>query len=345
MTFSFRPAVRERTSLLIGIAGASSSGKTYTALSVGTGLAGPDGKIAVIDTEAGRALHYADQFKFDHGDMKPPFSPSRYVEAIKAADDAGYDVIIIDSFSHEYEGEGGIIEWADQLAESGVKSPGNWKEPKTAHKKMVGKLLQCRAHLIFCLRAEEKMLMQPVPITNPDGSPKMGRNGKPIMATNVIPAADRPINERWQPICEKRFPYELTVSLLLLPSQPGVPIPLKLQEQHREAFPEGRHAGKQAGEVLRQWAVGANAKQAQSEAAQPPSGTLPRYTPETEEEWVTEALSAMDDCSADGGDLAALWRTEIWPTYQYLRDSESPNASKIWDKKEQVKEQLSQDAT
>lgn len=326
MSFSFRPAVRDRTSLLIGIAGASSSGKTYTALSVGTGLAGPDGKIAVIDTEAGRALHYADQFKFDHGDMKPPFSPNRYVEAIKAADDAGYDVIIIDSFSHEYEGEGGIIEWADQLAESGVKSPGNWKEPKTAHKKMVGKLLQCRAHLIFCLRAEEKMLMEQVPITNPDGSPKIGRNGKPIMATNVIPAADRPINERWQPICEKRFPYELTVSLLLLPSQPGVPIPLKLQEQHRAAFPEGQHAGKQAGEVLRQWAAGANAQQQAGPAKPDP------------EAWANKFIAAVNDClSVD--DVNALhtkhhavldrYADEYEDIYQRMRDAEDARIEQL----------------
>jgi hypothetical protein len=344
MTFSFRPAVRERTSLLIGIAGASSSGKTYTALSIAQGLAGPDGKIAMIDTEAGRALHYADQFNFDHGDMKPPFSPDRYKEAIKAADDAGYDVIIIDSFSHEYEGEGGIIEWADRLAESGVKSPGNWKEPKTAHKKMVGKLLQCRAHLIFCLRAEEKMLMEQVAITNPDGSPKIGRNGKQIMATNVIPAADRPINERWQPICEKRFPYELTVNLLLLPSNPGIPIPLKLQEQHRPAFPEGQHAGKHAGEVLRQWAIGAKPSSPAADPRETVETKLPKFTAENEEDWVADALAAMDACAAGDGDLATLWRAEIWPTYQYLRDSESENAPTIWDKKEQVKEQLSQEA-
>lgn len=334
MTFSFRPAVRERTSLLIGIAGASSSGKTYTALSVATGLAGTDGKIAVIDTEAGRALHYADQFKFDHGDMKPPFSPNRYVEAIKAADDAGYDVIIIDSFSHEYEGEGGIIEWADQLADSGVKSPGNWKEPKTAHKKMVGKLLQCRAHLIFCLRAEEKMLMEQVAITNPDGSPKIGRNGKQIMATNVIPAADRPINERWQPICEKRFPYELTVSLLLLPSQPGVPIPLKLQEQHRSAFPEGHHAGKQSGEVLRQWAAGANAKQAQSTAAQQPA-EKPKADPN---EWANRFIEAVNGCQSVD-DVNALhtkhqavldrYAAEYVDTYQRMRDAEDARIEQL----------------
>ena len=302
MTFSFRPAVRERTSLLIGIAGASGSGKTYSALEIATGLAGPGGKIAVIDTEAGRALHYADLFAFDHGDMMPPFGPGAYAEAIKAADGAGYDVIIVDSFSHEYEGEGGVLEWADRLAEQGVKTPGNWKEPKTAHKRMVGKLLQCRAHLIFCLRADEKMLMEQVPLLDKDGTPKIGRNGKPIVATHVV-AADRPVEERWQPICEKRFPYELTVSLLMLPSKPGVPLPLKLQRQHRAAFPEGERAGRRSGEVLRMWATGASAD---DKIASRGGGAL-AFDPEQPGAWLVEAQGAVERCESMEA-LSAVWK-------------------------------------
>ena len=329
MTFSFRPAVRDRTSLLIGVMGPSGSGKTYTALSLATGLAGDGGKIAVIDTEAGRAKHYADQFRFDHGDMTPPFSPQRYMEAIKAADEAGYDVIVIDSFSHEYEGEGGIIEWADRLAEEGVKSPGNWKDPKTAHKRMVGKLLQCRAHLIFCMRAEEKMLMQQVPATNPDGSPKMGRNGKPLMYTNVIPAADRPLEERWQPICEKRLPYELTTSLLLLPSNPGVPVPLKLQEQHRPAFPQGKQAGVRSGEILRAWATGGKPNKSEEPASSVDQSEKPKIDPNT---WAEKYISSVKACTTmdqvnglHNGHIDILNKyeenhPEIW---QRMRDAEN----------------------
>lgn len=123
MSFTFRPAVREQTSLLLALAGASGSGKTYSAMLFARGLAGPDGRIAVIDTEAGRALHYADQFRFDHADLAPPFTPARYQEAIVAAEDAGYGVIVIDSMSHEYAGEGGIQEWAAEL-EAGTPKPG-----------------------------------------------------------------------------------------------------------------------------------------------------------------------------------------------------------------------------
>jgi hypothetical protein len=75
MTFQFAPAVREQVSLLIALAGAVGSGKTFSALRLAKGMA-PSGKIAFIDTEARRGLHYAEQFKFMHADMRPPFRPA-----------------------------------------------------------------------------------------------------------------------------------------------------------------------------------------------------------------------------------------------------------------------------
>jgi len=250
MTFNFKPAVREKTSLLIALAGASGSGKTLSALKLARGLAGEGGKIAVIDTEAGRALHYADEHRFDHCDLMPPFTPKRYTEAIEAADKAGYDVIVIDSMSHEYESFGGILEWADQELANGVKSPKNWVKPKTAHKRMVNRLIQMRAHLVICLRAEEKMEMR-------EDKDEQGRT-----RMIVIAAEQRPIEERWHPICEKRFMYEMTVSLLLVPSNPGVPIPIKLQDQHKPAFSDGQQISEDSGAFLHRWASGGKAEPA-----------------------------------------------------------------------------------
>lgn len=234
MSFTFRPAVREQVGLLIALAGASGSGKTFSALRLAKGLAG-DGKIAFIDSEARRGLHYAGQFEFLHADMRPPFRPERYVEAIRAAEDAGAGVVILDSFSHEYDGEGGIMDWADALAANGVKSPGNWKEPKLAHKKMMNALLQARAHLIFCLRADEKIEI-------------IREGGK----TQIRPLG-------WMPICEKRFMYEMTASFTLTPDRPGLPrldLPHKLQDQHRPFFPDDQRIGEDAGQALRAWANG-----------------------------------------------------------------------------------------
>ena len=234
MTFSFAPAVREQVSLLIALAGASGSGKTFSALRLAKGLA-PTGKIAFIDTEARRGLHYAEEFQFMHADMRPPFRPARFIDGIRAAEDAGAEVVVIDSFSMEYDGEGGIMDWADELAASGVKSPGNWKDPKLAHKKMMNALLQCRASLIFCLRADEKIEI-------------VRENGK----TQVRPLG-------WMPICEKRFMFEMTASFTLTPDRPGIPhfdLPHKLQRQHRGFFSEDQPISEESGRLLAAWAAG-----------------------------------------------------------------------------------------
>ena len=120
MAFEFKPAVRENVSLLIALAGPSGSGKTMSALRMAKGIS-PAGKIAFLDTEARRALHYADDFTFMHADMRPPFKPANFVEGIHAAEKSGAEVIIIDSFSHEYDGEGGILDWAAEIEAGGTK--------------------------------------------------------------------------------------------------------------------------------------------------------------------------------------------------------------------------------
>lgn len=276
MTFTFRPAARENVGLLIALAGASGSGKTYSALRLAKGLAG-DGKIAFIDTEARRGLHYADRFDFLHADMRPPFRPERFVEGIRAAEEAGATVVILDSASHEYDGEGGILDWAAELEEGTpkpgienprdpardrdgwkdwlvkpIKSPGNWKEPKLAHKRMVNALLQMRAHLIFCLRADEKIKIERV---------KDEHNRERTVVTPL----------GWMPICEKRFMFEMTASFTLIPSAPGIPqldLPHKLQDQHREMFPQGKPIGEDAGVALAAWARGGGDQQRQARPQQ-----------------------------------------------------------------------------
>ncbi len=238
--FAFTPAVRRNTHILIALAGASGSGKTFTALELATGLAG-DGKIAVIDTEAGRALHYADRFKFDHCDLMPPFTPARYREAIEAAEKAGYAVVVVDSFSHEHAGEGGLLEMAeDELKKPNMKSPANWAAPKAAHKRMMNRLLQCRAHIILCLRAEEKIRIEKMT------DERTGRE-----RTVVVQAG-------WQPICEKTTMFEMVASFVMSPERPGVPIDGsgKIQDQHRFAFPAGKQVTREAGRQLAEWSAG-----------------------------------------------------------------------------------------
>jgi hypothetical protein len=259
MDFSFTPAVRRNTHILMALAGASGSGKTYSALELATGLAGKDGKIAVIDTEAGRALHYADKFKFDHCDMGPPFTPQRYREAIEAAEKAGYAVVVVDSFSHEHAGEGGLLEMAEaELLKPNMRSPANWAAPKAAHKRMMNRFLQCRSHLIFCLRAEEKIRIE-----------KMLDERTQKEKTVVVQAG-------WQPICEKTTMFEMVVSFVMSPEHPGVPIEGsgKIQDQHRFAFPPGQLVTRKAGEALAAWAAGGVSAPAITETLSAPSDEL-----------------------------------------------------------------------
>lgn len=229
MTFEFRPAVLERTNVLIGLAGPSGCGKTKSALRLARGLVGPSGKIHFIDTENRRGLHYATQHQFLHGELRPDFSVDAFEEAIDAAIKDDAKVIVIDSWSDEWDGTGGLMEWADSIPGGAGQ---NWKEPKKAHKKLVNKMLQAPCHFIFCLRADERVKII-----------KDEKSGKTIQ----VPLG-------WIPVCEKRFMYVLTASFLLHPDAPGVPQKIKLQDQHHPAFPPDQQITEAAGEFLAKWA-------------------------------------------------------------------------------------------
>lgn len=262
MSITFRKAVREDVGLIVGIAGPSGSGKTFSAFRLAAGMAGSK-RFAVIDTEAGRSKHYADRFDFDHADLQSPFRPSAYADAIKAADEAGYPVIVVDSFSHEHAGEGGLLDWheeeLDQMAKGDYQrreacKMAAWIKPKTAHKRLVSRLLQVRAHIILCFRAEQKIEIVRV-------------NGKNEIQPKKIASGF----SDWIPICEKNILYELTASFLLTPEQPGIPKPIKLEAQHRAVVSLTSPLDEQTGQKLAEWAKGSTAPL--QEAAQYLSGS------------------------------------------------------------------------
>jgi hypothetical protein len=243
MTFQFRPAVRSEVGLIIGLAGGTGSGKTYSAFRIAKGIAG-DRPFAVVDSEAGRAKHYADQFRFDHGDLKAPFRPDAYVEAIEAADSAGYPVIIVDSMSHEWAGDGGVLDWQEEeferLGNRDAVKLLSWSKPKQSHKRMVTRLLQCRAHLILCFRAEPHVEMTKDDKGKTVIKPKQGFTGY----------------NGWFPVTEKMLPFELTVSFMLMAEQPGIGRPIKLQAQHKGMFPAGAALDEDSGRRIAEWARG-----------------------------------------------------------------------------------------
>lgn len=242
MSYHFKPAVRTNVNLLIGLVAPSGGGKTYTSMRLASGIS-QGRRFAVIDTEAGRASHYADQFEFDVCEIAAPFSPANYAQAILAADAAGYPVIVVDSMSHEYSGDGGILDMQEaefhRMGGRESAKMASWIVPKGEHKKMMTKLLQVRAHLILCFRAEAKVDM-------------IKEDGK----TKIVPKKTLTSIDGWIPQTEKTVPFELTVSLLLTPEHPGVPKPIKLQEQHRALFPLDQPITEESGRRIAEWASG-----------------------------------------------------------------------------------------
>lgn len=137
----------------------SGCGKTYSSLLLARGLAGPNGKIVVADSESGRASLYADVLPggFETFDLGAPFTPERYVEAIDTIEGSGAAVGLVDSGSHEWEGIGGVLDMAGEIEQkSGRPGLHCWKTPKFEHAKFVQRLLRTRIPIIICLRAKYK---------------------------------------------------------------------------------------------------------------------------------------------------------------------------------------------
>ena len=248
--FEIAPAVRKTVGLLIGLVGPSSSGKTYSALRLASGIQRVcGGSIAFIDTENGRALYYADRFQFQHVRFGAPFSPDDYLAAIRFAARSA-KTIVIDSFSHEHEGAGGVLEWhereTDRLAALWKCSKEKaqmaaWSPPKSARRRLINEMLQMNVNLIATFRAKEKIKVRP---------------GKDPQALG------------WQPICGDEFIYEFVLQALLLPGAEGRPTwtsemeseraIMKMPAQFKDIFSgrAGQQIDETLGEELARWAAG-----------------------------------------------------------------------------------------
>jgi len=188
---NIRPAKRGQSKAILGIAGISGSGKTYSALMIARGMVDKPSDIGFLDTENKRGSLYADILDGDFliGDLYPPFTPKRYSAAIKEFQDAGVKVLVIDSISHEWEGEGGCDDIANGLKADGTpRKVANWIWAKREHKSFMNTLLQCNMHIICCIRAREK---------------------------TDFKDPNKPVSLGVQPICEKNFMFEMTASLLM----------------------------------------------------------------------------------------------------------------------------------
>jgi len=139
----FQKATKHQAKLRMALTGPSGSGKTYTALRMATALGG---SIAVIDTEHGSASKYADEFQFDTTELTY-FSPDTYIQAIKLAERSGYGVLIIDSLTHAWNAEGGVLDIANGKF-------GGWKDATPAHNALIQAILSSKLHVIATMRSK-----------------------------------------------------------------------------------------------------------------------------------------------------------------------------------------------
>lgn len=157
----FQKASRKKVKLRLNLSSPSGAGKTMSALLLAKGLVGEWTKIGIIDTENESASLYTHLGEFQTLLLGPPFTPERYIEAINAGISAGFECIILDSSSHEWNGLGGCIDLNEKLAQSKYK--GNtwsaWNEITPRHDKFVQTVLQAPVHIITCTRSKMETVM------------------------------------------------------------------------------------------------------------------------------------------------------------------------------------------
>lgn len=154
-----KKAKREKAKMRIGLFGAPNSGKTYSALLLAFGLVQDWSKIAVIDTEHGSANLYAHLGEYFVWELTPPFTPERYIEAIKECEKQGIEALIIDSISHEWDGEGGLLEAQKKLEESARNSFTTWGKITPRHNAFINAILNCKMHVIACGRCKVEYVL------------------------------------------------------------------------------------------------------------------------------------------------------------------------------------------
>lgn len=250
MSFQIKKATRQGIIPLIVFYSESGCGKTYSALLAARGIAGPSGKVVVIDTESGRASLYADLPIFggyETVDFEAPFSPSRYVAALEFAKNSGADVIVLDSGSHEWEGVGGVLDAAaeneDRTKRAGLH---NWKEPKFEHAKFVSALIRSTIPVIVCLRAKYKTRQ---------GKDEKGK-------TQIIK------DDFTSPIQAEDFIFEATVHGEILPNH-ALRLTKWSHPSLKECFPKDAPIELKHGEMVAKWCKAGVAPKAEEAPAQP----------------------------------------------------------------------------
>lgn len=262
------PQINDPLTLSIGLSGGSGTGKTYTALLMARGIAEvvtgkPGAQIGYVDTENRRALHYKAAFpEMMHFDMKAVdddgkvvgFGPERWIEVIDAAEAAGLPVVILDSFSHAWEGVGGVLDLhattLDRLtrgddSKKDARSQLAWAEVKPRYRRLIDRIVRAKTNIIICTRAK----------------PVMQQRGE-----NARPTKTRRKDVPWDPAADGDLMFEMTTMVILDPSAPGHPVyQIKVADQFKALLDPRRPMGIETGRKMAEWAKGQGDAQRQKE--------------------------------------------------------------------------------
>ncbi|MBM3605114.1 MAG: hypothetical protein FJX25_10260 [Alphaproteobacteria bacterium] len=253
--------INDPLTLSIGLSGGSGTGKTYTALLMARGIAevvtGKAGApIGYVDTENRRALHYKSAFpEMMHFDFTAVddkgnvvgFGPERWIEVIDAAEAAGLPVLILDSFSHAWEGVGGVLDLhattLDRLtrgddSKKDARSQLAWAEVKPRYRRLIDRIVRAKTNIIICTRAK--------PVMQDFKTKQNARNTK-------TRRADVP----WDPASDGDLMFEMTTMVILDPSAPGCPVHrIKVADQFKALLDPRRPMGAETGRAMAEWAKG-----------------------------------------------------------------------------------------
>lgn len=269
----FKKAERKQAKLRLALDGPSGSGKTHSGIVISRGIVGPAGRIAVIDTERASASLYADLAGgFDVCDLEPPYTPQRYIAALQAAEEAGYDAVIVDSLSHAWSGDGGVLDMQAAAAKS--SRSGNsytaWRDVTPQHNALVNALLGSRCHVLATLRTKTAYEMQ-------------DENGK-----------KKPVKVGLAPIQRDGMEYEFTVVLDL-----SIEGHIASASKDRTRLFDGQHfqPSVKTGEQLRAWLEGGV-----------PTAEPPKSTPQQDQHApATSMLDELVTLTAEQPDQIRAW--------------------------------------
>jgi len=152
----FKKATRKNVKIKLAITGPAGSGKTMSAIKLAKGLCK---KVVVIDTENSSASNYSD-LDFDTATIEAPYNPQKLINLIDDAVKENYECIIIDSLSHFWAGEGGVLDAKSEKDARGGNSYTNWSDFTKLQNKMIEKIMNCNAHVICTMRSKTEYVMQ-----------------------------------------------------------------------------------------------------------------------------------------------------------------------------------------